>query len=174
MSKKFIFPAISIFIFIVGGSILGYLLTSKDPIKPNFENSIFNIRKTDHKEILIGKNKVYVEIADTPNELSQGLSGRESLGKDEGMLFVFQKDSRPSFWMKDMNFSIDILWINDEKIVQVHQNVPFPGPESNSDSLPLFTPQGNIDYVLEVNAGYAREQNIAIGDRVDLSSIEEN
>jgi len=174
MPKKFIIPAISIFIFIVGGSILGYLLTSKESPKPHLENSIVTRIRSDLKVISINENKLYIELADTPNELAKGLSGKEGLNENEGMLFVFEEDSRPSFWMNDMSFSIDIIWINDGKITQVHQNVPFPNTNSDDSSFPLYKPLGNIDYVLEVNAGYFKKHNIAIGDEVDLGSIEKN
>ena len=59
-----------------------------------------------------GRILVCASVADTPEARQQGLSGRAGLGESEGMLFVFPKDGEYAFWMKDMRFSIDILWLS--------------------------------------------------------------
>src|SRR3989338_5701660 len=59
----------------------------------------------------IGDQAVRVTVADTPESRERGLSGRDGLASDEGMLFVFQNDGYHTFWMKDMLFSIDIIWL---------------------------------------------------------------
>lgn len=65
--------------------------------------------------VLIGGKKIRVDIADTVVTRTQGLSGRTSLAETDGMLFVFENADRYGFWMKDMNFAIDIIWIDPEK-----------------------------------------------------------
>ena len=115
--------------------------------------------------------KIYVEIADTADKKAKGLSGRKSLDKSSGMLFIFPKDTEPAFWMKDMFFPIDIIWINDDKITQIDKNVPNPISGAIDSQLPLYRPSLPIDYVLEVNAGFSDKNNLGIGDYVDLSSI---
>src|SRR5690242_15708811 len=62
--------------------------------------------------IEIGGQQIYVKKADTPAKQQQGLSGTASLPLDQGMLFIFPKDGTYAFWMKDMNYSLDIIWID--------------------------------------------------------------
>ncbi len=107
---------------------------------------------------------VRVDIADTPEARGRGLSGRESLAQDAGMLFVFPQDGYHGFWMKDMNFPIDIIWLSGEgRVVDMAESV---APESYPAS---FQPRVAARYVLEVNAGFAKAHNIAIGDTASLS-----
>jgi len=85
------------------------------------------------------------------------------------MLFVFEQENiRQSFWMKDMNFAIDIIWISDEEIIQIDENIPPPDPGMPDSELKSYLPNQPIDYVLEVNAGFSDENNIKIGDPVKI------
>lgn len=116
------------------------------------------------RSIKLDDQTIYVSIAD--NELSRehGLSGRAGLSPNEGMLFVFPVDGRYAFWMKDMRFAIDILWLaNDGTITYIQPSVvPATYPES-------FTPKtGLARYVLELPAGYTIENNIKVGDKVQI------
>lgn len=106
---------------------------------------------------------IEVRIADEPAEQTLGLSGTEELGEFEGMLFVFSKEDHYGMWMKDMRFPIDILWINnDMRVVHIEQNVsPDTFPET-------FTSEDPARFVLEVNAFFAENNNIAIGDKVTV------
>lgn len=130
----------------------GFLVSSvKDSVSVN-KNSI----KISGKEIV-------VEIADDDKERNQGLSGRKSLGKNEGMLFIFPLSAKYSFWMKDMNFALDIIWIDENKQVSaVSKNIV---PETYPAS---FSPSDTVKYVLEVNAGWAEKNNIKEGDFIEL------
>lgn len=106
---------------------------------------------------------IRVMLADTPEERERGLSGWEELAEDEGMLFVFPEDGRYAFWMKDMRFSIDILWISREGVVvDMRENV---SPESYPTT---FTPRTEARYVLELPAGYLEEYNVRPQDAVRL------
>ena len=58
-----------------------------------------------------------IDIADDIEEMKQGLSGREALAENQGMLFIYKKKTPVSFWMKDMKFNIDLLWIDGDKVV---------------------------------------------------------
>lgn len=115
-----------------------------------------------HK-ITIGKKSLQIEIADTPAKLSRGLSGRESLCPDCGMLFVFDKPLVPSFWMKDMKFPLDIIWIKDDQVIGIISDLP--PLKSNAKPIYYHSPQP-INYVIEVNSGWAQSRKIKIGDRV--------
>lgn len=125
---------------------------------------------TDKPVIGVGNTTINVEIARTPEDIRQGLSLKEKLAENEGMLFdIPYKNSRPTFWMKDMLISLDIIWIKDDKIVSIHENLP-PSPKNVPDeSKERYTPDSPVDYVLEVNSGFVKQHGITIGDQVDLS-----
>ena len=124
--------------------------------------------KEGQYEISVGKNKVFVEIMDTPEKRARGLSGRSSLSENEGLLFVFEeKDIMPAFWMKDMSFAIDIIWINDGVVIGISERVQ-PEPGRSESELTLYRPPDPIDYVLEVPAGFSDENNIRVGDAFEL------
>ena len=122
------------------------------------------------KEIIINDTIIDVEIANSASERRTGLSNRETLNENTGMLFLFEKENVfESFWMKDMEIAIDILWIDDGKIVQIDKNIPPPAPDAPDADLILYSSKKPFDYVLEVNAGYSDNHQIKIGDPVDLS-----
>jgi len=106
---------------------------------------------------------VKVEVASTPEQKERGLSGRSGLPAGEGMLFAFDKEQKPAFWMKDMLFSIDIIWMDKSgEIVDISQNLsPSSYPET-------FTPKKPAAWVLEVNAGFAKEHNLSPGQRAAI------
>ncbi len=90
----------------------------------------------------------------------KGLGGRESLAKDEAMLFVFDYDNLWSFWMKDMKFPIDMIWLDaDQKVVHFESNV---SPDTYPQS---FRPTSLARYVLEVKAGMVQEMQLELGDQ---------
>lgn len=112
-------------------------------------------------QLAIGESTIYIDVADTVEERAQGLSGKESLAEDMGLLFVFESPDRPGFWMKDMRFPIDIIWINSRKVVTgVEKDI---SPETYPN---VFRPNEAIKYVLEVQAGFAQRHGIDIGDEV--------
>lgn len=122
-------------------------------------------------EIQIGDVTVEVTISETPQERMKGLSGRQSLSENEGMLFIFeQKDTTPTFWMKEMLTPLDIIWIDEEQIVQINKDVPIPQPGTQDQNLTLYPANQPIDYVLEVNAGFSEKNNIKVGDSVVISA----
>lgn len=102
-----------------------------------------------------------VEIADTPARQAQGLSGRPTLGDREGLLFVFPQAGLYNFWMKDMLFPLDLIWIGDDRrIVDITE-------DARPESFPkTFTSRVPARYVLEVPAGTVQRENFMIGDPV--------
>src|SRR3989338_3791933 len=103
-----------------------------------------------------------VEIMDSKEERANGLMFKENLDIDKGMLFVFEKEDKYDFWMKNMKFPIDIIWINEDKeIVYMHKNTP-PCPENVCFSI---VPDEKALYVLEINSGLADEIGLNIGDK---------
>lgn len=113
--------------------------------------------------IKIGDNIFSVLIADTYELRQKGLSDRPSLEEDEGMLFIFEESAVRGFWMKDMMFPLDMIWIDEnKKIVGITQNVmPESYPESFSSTMP-------VQYVLEVNANVSKKRSIIIGEEVEF------
>jgi len=121
------------------------------------------------EDILVGTVPLKVTLANDEQERKEGLSGKSSLPEDEGLLFVFnQKDVFPSFWMKEMLIPIDIVWINDGKVANIDKNLQPPAKETSASSLKLYYPNKPIDYVLEVNAGFADKNGVEIGTEVTL------
>lgn len=114
-------------------------------------------------DVRVPKGVIRSEVARTPSTRERGLSGKASLGHDEGMLFIFPTPGRHSFWMKDMNFPIDIVWIaSNRKIVGVAEGVT---PDSYPET---FIPPSNIQFVLEVPAGSAQEFGLKTGSSVSF------
>lgn len=111
----------------------------------------------------VGGENFQVFIAETSEDRQQGLSFVESLGDREGMLFVFDTTDMYRFWMKDMNFSLDIIWLDDAGvIVDIASQVTLESyPE-------LFAPVMPARYVLEVNAGTVEQLFLKKGDQIFL------
>lgn len=113
-------------------------------------------------------NKSYkVTIAKTDKEKEIGLSDKKSLPADEGLLFEFTDPSYYTFWMKNMKFPIDIIFIKDNKVVTVFHNVQTP--KSPEENLTLYRPEEPANKVLEIMAGEAKKNNIKKGDTVTFS-----
>lgn len=107
-----------------------------------------------------------LEVVQTPEEQRRGLSGRPILPEGHGMLFVYTRDELYGFWMPDMHFSIDILWLNHKKeVVHIAHRVP-------KDSYPtVFRPDVPARYVLEVPAGWAEMNGIQKGDVLSVEGL---
>ena len=124
---------------------------------------------------LQAREKIYVkfdggadfiaEIASTPQEQALGLSFRPKTD-DFAMLFLYSRASEIIFWMKDMNFSIDIIWIRGNKVVAVEEHVPFPNKLQKTSTLPTYGHGILADKVLEIPAGSSKEYNIQVGTKV--------
>jgi uncharacterized membrane protein (UPF0127 family) len=112
---------------------------------------------------VIGETSVTLDIADTDLERILGLGGRDSLPKNHGMLFIFEEKAEHGIWMKDMKFSIDIIWLNEySEVIYIERNVsPNTFPK-------VFGPQKPSSYVLEFNAGFVSRNNIKVGDKFVL------
>jgi len=114
----------------------------------------------------IGQKNFKVELAVTADQQSLGLGQRNSLPATAGMLFVFKPAESATFWMKDMRFPIDMIWIYQGKIIAINRNVPVPLVGTKPADLPTYSPKEPVDYVLEVNAGASSGVNI--GDQFEL------
>ncbi len=113
--------------------------------------------------------QIPVTLATSTDDVKKGLSGRTSLAMEEGMLFMFPAPYRYRFWMPDMQFPLDIIWIDGEKkIIEITKNAP-PLPDKTK---PVFyQPHKPAQYVLEVNAGFSDQHLLAPGDQVIFIKI---
>jgi uncharacterized membrane protein (UPF0127 family) len=120
-------------------------------------------------EVVIDGNTLDVALSTTTKAIDQGLQSQPSLSPNDGMLFIFNAAKIYQFWMPNMNFSLDMIWIgSDNKIVSISKDAP-PLPDPTKPV--WFRPTSPAQYVLEVNAGYADEHTIKIGDTVQFVSI---
>lgn len=115
-------------------------------------------------EVTIGIHRIQVEVADTPDRMNRGLSGRSRLAEGRGMVFPYARADRHGFWMYEMHFDIDIVWIRGDRIVDVTSRAP----HDPSGDLPVYRPRSPADLVLEVPAGTAESLGWKIGDRVTV------
>ena len=114
--------------------------------------------------VTIGTFTWPVELALTGEQQAQGLSGRAELAAGAGMLFVWNQESRRSFWMPDMNFPLDMVWLNgDCAVTHITHNAPPQAPGQSQSDLPRYTVD-QVQYVLEINAGEAARHGIQVGD----------
>ncbi|MFQ6027549.1 MAG: DUF192 domain-containing protein [Dehalococcoidia bacterium] len=115
----------------------------------------------------IGDATFTVDLATTAEQRARGLSGRDPLAPGTGMLFVFPAESRFVFWMKEMRFPLDIVWINAEcQVVDITLNAPKPAPDESLADLPRFSPSQQAQYVLEIHAGEAAAKGVSRNDPV--------
>ena len=120
-------------------------------------------RPANIKMVTIAGQRIVVDVALDDEGRQRGLGGRASIADDEGMLFVFDQPDKYSFWMKDMNFPIDIIWIGENmQVVAVKKNaLPELYPET-------YEPDQDAKYVLEVVASFAEKNNLKEGDKVEF------
>lgn len=119
-------------------------------------------------QVTINSGKFQVAIAKTDTQRQIGLSDTKSLPENKGMLFLFDQPGYYSFWMRQMKFPIDIIYIRGNKVTTVFSNVP---PSTKNGNLPLYQPKDKSEKVLEVNAGVAKKYNIQEGSTVKINIL---
>lgn len=149
-----------IYFFIVSVFVLVFFLINTS--EPNRSPKKI-LEDSDIKHVNIAGNILKIDLAITEESRTRGLSGRPQLNADEAMLFVFDRADKYSFWMKDMNFPLDIIWIGEDlKVVYIKKNAL---PESYPES---YYPPVEAKYVLEVVAGFSEKNNLREGDSVEF------
>ena len=155
------FPAAMKLIIVCGFLIL--LLSgclNQSPCRCQKETSVSS--KQAITRVIINGRPVNVELAVNREEWFRGLSNRKSLAADQGMLFIYPNYAVRSYWMNEMQFPLDIIWIKDDQVVGVEQSVSTTIPRTTYHS-----PEP-VNYVLEVNAGWTKTSPVATGDRVEF------
>jgi len=117
---------------------------------------------TKFGSIEIDNKKFKIEIANDDWELQNGLSGRKKLKTNDGMFFIFPKSDYYVFWMKNMKFPIDILWIDGGKIVDIKEKAPVP----TTNFVEQYLSEQPAMYVLEINSGLVEKYGFKVGDKI--------
>ncbi len=124
---------------------------------------LFLLHYSAHEAVLKINNFVIdIEVVDDVESRKLGLSGREKLCNECGMLFVFEDANIYQFWMNDMKFDIDIIWIEDNIVVDISKHVSHKTPGL------IILPSVVVNSVLEVNSGYSDEFGIKIGQKIQI------
>ncbi len=148
LNKKIFFLILFSLLLIASFKYIPYHCNSRACIQNNLQT----------RTILIKDIPVSVTLAQTNDEMSRGLGGRDGLKENEGMLFVLGKSGVYGFWMKDMKFSIDIVWIENNKIVFIQKSVsPDTYPTTFSSAQPA-------SLVLELQSGFCDTHKVSVGD----------
>lgn len=112
--------------------------------------------------IEINNQKIKVILAISPEEQKNGLSNYTKLADGQGMLFIYKNKTIPTFWMKSMNFPLDIIWIEDDKIIKIDKNLVPEGDKPEN----TYAPDKPINYVLEINRGLSDRYNLKVGGKI--------
>src|SRR3989344_2919914 len=116
----------------------------------------------EYKTVQIGSQPFELELATTTLAKAKGLGYRDSMPEDQGMLFFFDAPGKHGFWMKGMRFPLDIIWLRNDVIVFIAENLAPP----TSPIPPSYAPTPDADAVIELTAGMVKKLDVHIGDVV--------
>ena len=116
----------------------------------------------------IAGKTIKLEVAQTPEQQAIGLMYRESLADDRGMVFPFQFERQARFWMKNVPISLDMIFLNGDRVVGIAADVP----PCKSDPCPVYGPEALVDRVIELRGGRAAELGIKLSDRISIESLD--
>jgi uncharacterized membrane protein (UPF0127 family) len=131
------------------------------PVYKELKAAFTTVYGFNESRLVIASASLFVDIADTPEERKRGLSGLENLKPGTGLYFKFDYPDFHGIWMKDMNFPIDIIWLDSsQRVVDIKKG-------ASPDSYPeVFVPNREAMYVLEVPAGFVESEGIKVRDQV--------
>ncbi|MDP2656515.1 MAG: DUF192 domain-containing protein [bacterium] len=148
------------------------IITTPYSLTPDGAGDSLDVSSTDSPDdfkeipITIADIPMTVEVADTRAKQEKGLVGRDAPPRGHGMLYVLSNPSRYSYSAEGMIFDVDLIWINDSRLVVDMK------AEISSQSVPdTFEPNVPINYILEVPAGFIQRNGIQLGDEVDISAL---
>lgn len=160
ISKKTISLAIFVIVVLI---IVAFLERSVLNVVP--PQTMGTVAHPKNSVLKVGDTAITASLADTSVLQERGLSGKVSMPENEGMYFIFDHAGFYPFWMKEMNFPLDMIWIGDDmRVVDITRDAP---PSSFPQT---FVSKSPARYVLEVNAGFAERHGVKIGDRITLVS----
>jgi|SRR5579871_3958195 len=163
---KIYFIITGVLLVIIGSFVLfAYVPAARTRFANLFPSNI--LPATSRQQVKINGHTISIQVATTDAQKRQGLSDRDSLPQDAGMLFLFDHPDYYLFWMRHMKIPLDIIYLNGNKIVTMMQDVK--NPPYSVENPPILKPIAPADKVLEVNAGTAKKYNLKIGDSIDLT-----
>jgi uncharacterized membrane protein (UPF0127 family) len=122
--------------------------------------------------ISINEFKVLLALASTDEKRIKGLSGLEKLNEGQGMLFLFDQPSKQGFWMNEMKFPIDIIWLDsDSRVVHIEKNLE---PCRIFMGCPVYEPKVDSLYVIELRSGFTNDHSINNGTKINLNLTQDN
>jgi len=126
----------------------------------------FLVSKNRRPYVYLNNQKIWLLLADNPQKRTQGLSGRSGLPQNSGLLFLFDEPGNYSFWMKEMKFSLDFVFIENDQIVDLSENVAYP---QNGEEPQTIIAKRDFNKVLELNAGLVKKMGIRVGQKIKIS-----
>ncbi|MGI8833206.1 MAG: DUF192 domain-containing protein [Nitrososphaeraceae archaeon] len=112
---------------------------------------------------------MYADVPVTGELMSKGLSVKGQLNDNDAMLFVFEQSDIHSFWMQDMKFPIDIIWVDSSvEVVYIKENMH---PCISAIICLLYTPNTDSQYVLETVAGFTQRHDLHVGTYIDFELV---
>jgi hypothetical protein len=129
--------------------------------------SLLGLSNREKSVIKINNQEIKVEIVDSPLAQAKGLADRNSIGENEGMLFIFPRPAIQRFWMKGMKFPIDIIWIKNNQVVGFEENV-LPEMAARETDLKIYSSPEPVDKVLEMKANSVKRLQIKVGDLIEF------
>jgi uncharacterized membrane protein (UPF0127 family) len=139
------------------------IFSSKEIHNSATRNLDDHFQNTATNSLRIGGTQFFASVARTPNERAQGLSGTSFIPSNFAKLFVFDEEGYWGIWMKDMNYPIDIIWLDSNKIVVYSETAV--SPESYPE---VFIPSTPAQYVIELRAGTVKDLNITYGQIIEF------
>lgn len=124
-------------------------------------SEVFSVQGNVIKRVYIRDVPVKSEVVKTETRIEQGLAGRASLPEGRGMLFEMPDDDTQRFWMKGMLFPIDIIWIENGRVIGCEKNISPADPRN-------FASPGDAGYVLEVPEGFCDQNKVTVNDEVKI------
>jgi uncharacterized membrane protein (UPF0127 family) len=145
---------IKVFIGVIG---VGIIVILANYIFSEVISARGNVIKRVHIRDILVKS----ELVKSETKIEKGLAGRTGLPEGRGMLFEMLGESTQHFWMKGMRFAIDIIWIENGRVIGCEKNI-FPNDQR------IFTSPGNAGYVLEVPEGFCDKNKVEVNDEVKI------
>lgn len=147
-------------VVIVGLGVVSLVLLSSDGM---------SLRDGESVKVQLGTAAVQAVVNATDESKAKGLGDTPSLPEDRGELFLFEPSSYPVFWMKDVAYPIDIIWMQGETVTQITPSVPGMVPGTPDQQLPRYSPNAPVDKVLEVTGGWAAKHDVKAGSTVKIN-----
>ena len=155
------YKSLVIIVVLILGIVIFFIKPSAKVVAPT------ELKGYSQKIVEIDGHTINAWVADDSKKQERGLSVVDSMSDDQGMLFNMEKPAVYSFWMKDMKFPIDTVWIRRGKIVDISSNMKMETGEDSSKYL-LYKSKSNVDQVLEVNDGWCYKYGLKLGDEVKV------